>query len=139
MIQTIGNKIVGSKKHDSYLELFAKFTPRPITTESQFLATQNVIDSLIDQEHLNNDEQDYLNILGLLIKDYEENHDRFPELTGIELIKALLVEMDLTPECLINLLDSPERMAEILHNQAELTQLEKENLSHFFHLSPDYF
>ena len=47
MIQTIGNKIVGSKKHDSYLELFAKFTPRPITTESQFLATQNVIDSLI--------------------------------------------------------------------------------------------
>ncbi|HEY9705040.1 MAG TPA: hypothetical protein V6C58_21555 [Allocoleopsis sp.] len=119
--------------------LFAKFTPRPITTESQFLATQNVIDSLIDQEHLNNDEQDYLNLLGLLIKDYEENYDPFPKLTGIELIKSILIEMDLTPECLIHLLDSPERVTEILNNQAELTQLEKEKLAFFFQLSAEYF
>ena len=33
---------------------------------------QSVIDSLIDRENLTLDEQDYLNVLGSLVRDYED-------------------------------------------------------------------
>ena len=33
---------------------------------------QDVIDSLIDRENLTSDEQDYLNVLGSLVRDYED-------------------------------------------------------------------
>lgn len=38
-----------------------------IAREEQLLATQEVIDSLIDRAELTTDEQDYLNVLGTLV------------------------------------------------------------------------
>lgn len=50
--------------------LLKKFPPRPISSEEELLATQTVIDSLIDQSELTSNEQDYLNVLGTLVYDY---------------------------------------------------------------------
>ncbi len=138
MTQIIGNKTDGSKNR-SYLELLNLFPPCLITTEEQCIATQNVIDSLIDEGTLNQDERDYLNLLGSLIAEYEQNNDPFPKLTGIELIKALLIEMDLTEEALISLLGNSERVKQILNTKVELTWQEKKTLAEFFQISADCF
>jgi HTH-type transcriptional regulator/antitoxin HigA len=37
---------------NTYIELLTNFPPRPITAESELLATQKVIDSLIDKGEL---------------------------------------------------------------------------------------
>ncbi|MBD2212835.1 hypothetical protein H6G64_29185 [Calothrix sp. FACHB-156] len=42
----------GIHKTQSYLELLYAFPPRPITTEDELLAMQEVIDSLIDKSEL---------------------------------------------------------------------------------------
>jgi HTH-type transcriptional regulator / antitoxin HigA len=139
MTQTIGNKTLGFKKNRSYLELLNLFPPRIIKTEEDYLATQKVIDSLIDQDELNQDERDYLNLLGTLIAEYEAQYDLLPELTGIELIKALLIEMNLTEDDLISLLGCQEKVKQILNQERQLTNQEKAILADFFQISVDYF
>ena len=74
MIKVSGNKIDGLATEDQYLKLLIKFPPRPIKSEEDFNRVQAVIDSLIDQENLTSDEQDYLNVLGSLVRDYEDLH-----------------------------------------------------------------
>lgn len=60
------------KNNDAYIELLKRFPPRPITSHEEFVATQKVIDSLIDKQgQLTSDEQDYLNLLGTLVYEYE--------------------------------------------------------------------
>jgi HTH-type transcriptional regulator/antitoxin HigA len=55
-----------------YIELLKRFPPRPLKTEEDVSATQVVINSLIDQGTLTEDERDYLNVLGVLVYEYQE-------------------------------------------------------------------
>ncbi len=62
---------------DRYLNLLITFPPRPIKLEEDFARIQAVIDNLVDQENLTLDEQDYLNVLGSLVRDYEDLHQNY--------------------------------------------------------------
>lgn len=54
-----------------------------------------MIDSLIDRYELTPDEQDYLNVLGNLLYEYEQKHEPIPDIHGVELLKALKSEFNL--------------------------------------------
>lgn len=62
---------LGLDKPKIYIELLQEFPPRPIKSEGELIATQKVIDSLIDCIPLTPDEVDYLNVLGTLVHEYE--------------------------------------------------------------------
>jgi HTH-type transcriptional regulator/antitoxin HigA len=70
----------GIAKSEPYVELLRSFPPRPISDEVEFAATQSVVDALLDRGASRNenrpeitaDEQDYLNVLGTLIAEYEQ-------------------------------------------------------------------
>lgn len=68
MTQTTGKKTLGIANDHQYLELLKSFPPRPITSEDDLIKTQKMIDHLIDQGELTPDIQDYLNVLGSLIR-----------------------------------------------------------------------
>ncbi len=72
MTQITGKTTLGSPNHQAYLKLLQAFPPRPIASEEAYQATQKVVDQLIDQGSLTPEEQDYLNVLGCLIRDYED-------------------------------------------------------------------
>ena len=76
-----------------YIELLKNFPPRPITSEEELIATQKIIDSLIDKGELTLHEQDYLNVLGTLVHEYEEKHQLIPDIHGVELLKALIANL----------------------------------------------
>jgi hypothetical protein len=59
MINKTGKMMSGSRSPSAYIELLKTFSPCQIASEEEFLATQNVIDSLIDRAELTPDEQDY--------------------------------------------------------------------------------
>ena len=122
-----------------YLALLEKFTPRPISSEEQLEATQKIIDSLISRPQLTPDEQDYLNVLGSLVREYEELYHSLPTLRGVELIKALLAELNLNIEDLIVIFKSKDRAADVLNNKSDLTVTEIQNLAEFFQISPAAF
>jgi HTH-type transcriptional regulator / antitoxin HigA len=83
---------------DRYLELLQQFPPRPIKSEEEFLSVQNVIDKLLDAEKMTLEQRDYLNVLGLLVHEYEEKNVLIPDLTGVELLEALMDEFNLKPQ-----------------------------------------
>ena len=85
----------GSSKQMSYTELLLAFPPRPIRTEAQYSKTQEVVDQLIDKGVLTEDERDYLNMLGTLMYEYEEQVVDIPDIYGVEMLRVLIEEFEL--------------------------------------------
>lgn len=85
-----------------------------IATDAELLATQEVIDSLIDRAELITDEQDYINVLGTLVYKYEQKHQPIPDIYGVELVKALLVELDLRQKDLVPIFKTESIVSEVL-------------------------
>lgn len=123
----------------SYIELLTTFPPRLISSESELIATQEVIDSLIDRGKLTPDEQDYLNLLGTLVYEYEQKHDPMPDIYGVELIKALLVEFNLRQKDLVPIFKTESIVSAVLNEQRQLTATHIKKLADFFHISPAAF
>ncbi|MBD1834331.1 helix-turn-helix domain-containing protein [Cyanobacteria bacterium FACHB-472] len=121
------------------MSLLKAFPPRPIATEEDFIATQQVIDSLIDRGNLTPDEQDYLNVLGSLVHDYEELHHPLPTLQGVELIKALMVELNLRQKDLVPIFKTESIVSAVLNGKRQLTVEHIQKLADFFHISPAVF
>ena len=94
----------------SYIKLLQTFPPRPIKSDEELLATQNVIDSLLDNTPLTLDEQDYLDLLGTLVYEYEQTKEPVPDIYGIELLKALMEEYGFHQKDLIPVFKTESRV-----------------------------
>ncbi len=77
-------------KCEKYLDLVNEFPPRPIESEADFIAVQEVIDTLLDLEQLSADRRKYLNLLGIIIHEYEERTVEVPDIYGIELLNVMI-------------------------------------------------
>jgi HTH-type transcriptional regulator/antitoxin HigA len=130
----------GSRSSIAYIELLKTFPPRPINSEEELMATQKVIDLLIDRGELTPDEQDYLNVLGSLVYEYEQLHDEpIPDIHGVELIKVLLTEFDLRQKDLVPIFKTESIVSAVLNGQRQLTANHIRKLADFFHISPAAF
>jgi HTH-type transcriptional regulator/antitoxin HigA len=123
---------------DRYQALLLQFPPRPITSEAQLVATQGVVDSLLDKGNLDESEQDYLNVLGTLIREYEQQQP-LPDIFGVNLVKALLVEFGLRQKDLVPIFKTESIVSAILSGQRQLTVNHIQGLSKFFGVSPAAF
>jgi HTH-type transcriptional regulator / antitoxin HigA len=72
-----------------------------LKTEAEFLEVQANIDALLDADKITPEKQDYLNVLGILVHEYEEKHVSIPDISGVELIQALMEEMGLEEKDLL--------------------------------------
>ena len=58
---------------DKYIQLLKQFPPRSITNDGELEATQSQIDRVLDRDQLSPEESDYLNVLGALVFEYEND------------------------------------------------------------------
>jgi HTH-type transcriptional regulator / antitoxin HigA len=123
----------------TYTDLLTAFPPRPIKSEVEFQAVQDVIDRLIDDGELSAAQQDYLNLLGLLVQDYEEQQVPIPDVYGVELLKVLIVEQELRQKDLVVVFKTESIVSAVLNGQRGLTVEHIERLAEFFHISPASF
>ncbi len=129
----------GITKSPTYTDLLVAFPPRPILTEEQLEATQKVIDTLIDKGNLTADEREYLNLLGTLVYEYEEDHYSMPEIYGVELLKALIASSNLRQKDLIPIFKTESIVSAVVSGQRRLTTDHIQKLAKFFHVSPAAF
>lgn len=134
-----GKMTPGIPSTNAYIELLTSFPPRPITSEDELITTQKVIDSLIDKEELTSDEQDYLNVLGTLVHEYEEKSTTIPDIHGIELLKGLIDEFGLPENDLVSIFTTESIVSEVLSKKRQLTVTQISQLAEFFHISPAAF
>ncbi len=138
MIRTNGKMILGSNNY-KYIDLLNTFPPRPIKSEEDLSATQDVIDSLIDRSALTQDEKDYLNLLGTLVYEYEQKQSPIPDIYGVELLKYLIKELGLHQKDLVTIFKTESIVSDVLNNRRKLTVRHIQELSKKFNISPAAF
>ncbi len=125
MIRRIGKMTTGlTTPSPYYLNLITEFAPRPITNDVELVATQQRINSILDRKNLNQDDRDYLNVLGMLVYDYEEKNEQFPELTDRELLTTLMEDYNLNIQDLLGIFEQEQVILEILNGKRQLTSQE---------------
>jgi HTH-type transcriptional regulator/antitoxin HigA len=123
----------------AYLDLLAGFPPRPIANQAQLQETQEVINLLLDKESLSQNEQDYLNVLGTLVSEYEEIAATIPDIYGVELLKVLLEERNIRQKDLVHIFKTESIISAILNGHRRLTVEHIQKLAEYFHVSPAAF
>ena len=124
---------------DKYLELLKQYPPRPIHNEEDLEMMQEVINRLLDKPQLTAEEREYLNVLGSLIYEYEENQEPITDIYGLELLKFILEEKNLQKQDLLSIFESKSTLDDILDGQQELTPIYIQKLANFLNISPDLF
>jgi len=122
-----------------YIELLADFPPFPIKNEEDLERTQAVVDRLIDQGELSDEEEEYLDLLGILIYEYESKQDLIPDIYGVELLEVLIVEMNLKQKDLVPIFKTESIVSDVLNRKRRLTVDHIQKLAEFFKVSPAVF
>ena len=91
-----GTKTRPDRSSPEYLALLRSFPPRPIRGDDQHRRAVEVVNRLLDRPALSPDEEDYLDVLGLLIADYEDAIYEHPEFSPVERLRHLMGEHSLT-------------------------------------------
>ncbi|CCI07568.1 helix-turn-helix domain-containing protein [Microcystis aeruginosa] len=124
---------------DKYLELLKQYPPRSIHNEEDLEMMQEVINRLLDKPQLTTEEREYLNVLGALIYEYEENQEPIPDIYGLELLKFILEERNLQKQDLLSIFESKSTLDDIFDGLQELTPIYIQKLANFLNISPDLF
>lgn len=111
-----------------YIELINAFPPRPINNETELIATQNQINSILDRQNLTQDDKDYLQVLGVLVYEYEKSNEIIPEIEGIELLQALSEELSTHNQELLDIFVQESVISDILQGKQELTTKQEQEL-----------
>lgn len=129
----------GLSRFKTYIELLQSFPPRPISSEAEMIATQNVIDSLLDLEELTSNESDYLNVLGTLVYEYEQKLEPVLDIYEVELLKVLIEDLQLLQKDLVPIFKTESIVSDVLKGRRELTKRHIQELAKFFYVSPAAF
>ena len=120
-----------------YLQLVNEFPPRPIGNQDELIATQKRINSILDKANINQDDRDYVKVLGMLVYDYEEKNEVFPKLEPIEILDDLINNQKIKTIDLLNIFKSESDIVQIVNHQRQITNDEAQKLNEyafrFFH------
>jgi HTH-type transcriptional regulator / antitoxin HigA len=124
---------------ERYVDLLNEFPPRPIKSEQEFMAIQQVVDVLLDAKQLSADQKEYLNLLGMIIYEYEEKNVKIPDICGVDLLNILIDEWGLKQKELIPIFKTESIVSAVLNGHRQLTVEHIQKLAEFFHVSPAVF
>lgn len=93
---------------------------RAVRTESDYKNMLKRIDELIDCEE-DSIEEEELEVISLLVWDYEEKHYPIGKLPPIQAIKARMQELNLRPKDLTKIIGDKGRVSEVLSMKRKLT------------------
>lgn len=93
---------------------------QPIRTAEDYNLALKRIDKLIDCDE-NSIEEMELEVISLLVWDYEEKHFQIEKLAPIQAIKIRMDELDLKPKDLVSIIGDKSRVSEILSKKRKLT------------------
>src|SRR5210317_258926 len=108
---------------------------KPIKTEADYRAALKRLEEIFDAK-IGTPESDELEILGLMVDNYENKHYPIEAPDPIEAIKIRMEEMHLKQIDLINEIGGKSRVSEILNRKRKLTVDMIRNLTKKLNLSP---
>jgi HTH-type transcriptional regulator / antitoxin HigA len=128
------------KKIDLYLELVLRFPLRPIRSDKELNAAVKMVDSLLDRKKLASEEEDYLEVLGDLIEQYESETHPIPPVSDGEMLRHLIEAQGVRQTEVskaTGIADST--ISEVLKGKRSLNRIHIGKLSRYFSVSPGVF
>lgn len=124
----------------TYRELCDLLMPRKIHDEGELETAQEIIDTLAVLPTRTPDQNDYLETLAELVEAYEEHAVKFSRRSGLETLKFLLAENNLTASDLSRIIGTDISLGyRILNGERGLTTKHIKKLAQHFHVSPEIF
>ncbi len=125
----------------TYNALCRVHLPRPIHDKIDLQNATEIVDFLAGHK-LNNDQEDYLDLLSDLVAEYEEEHAPFHarKMSGVDIIVYLLEENDLNASDLSRILGTDRTLgSKILRGERSLTVPHMKKLGRRFSVDPGLF
>jgi HTH-type transcriptional regulator/antitoxin HigA len=124
----------------AYLALLRAFPPRPIRDGEEHRRVIAVVNSLLDRPALNADQQDYLDVLGLLIADYEDSIYEHPDFTPVDRLRHLMEEHSLTQAALARRAGvAATSLSDILNGKRRISPRVRAKFAECFGVSNSFF
>lgn len=123
-----------------YLELVRKFPLRPIKNDETLDCAIKVIESLVDRDKLSSDEDDYLDVLGDLVKKYETDKHPITPVSDTEMLRYLIDVKGVTQKNVAvgtGIADST--ISAILLGKRVMTRRHIELFARYFNIEPGVF
>jgi HTH-type transcriptional regulator/antitoxin HigA len=128
------------RKKDDYLELVLRVPLRPIRSDEELQRATDMVDELIDREELNQDEQDYLDVLSDIVERYESEHHTLAPVSDAEMLRHLLEAKGVSQaEAARDAGIAESTISEVLAGKRPLTRAHIGKLSRYFHVEPGVF
>ncbi len=124
---------------DEYRRLLQAFPPRPIHDERQLEATEGQLDQLLGLRERTPAQDEYLDLLSDLVRDWEAERVAIPSVSGIEVVKFLCEQHGLPQRALVPIFGTPSIVSEVLAGRRALQTKHIEGLARLFHVSPAAF
>jgi HTH-type transcriptional regulator/antitoxin HigA len=125
---------------DCYLELIYWFPLRPIRSDEELDRAIQVIDSLIDRDHLEPDEKDYLDVLSDLVERFEKEHHSISPLPDGELLQHLIETSGTTQAKVARETGIAEStISEVIAGKRKLSRSHIGKLARHFNVQPGAF
>ncbi|MFA5806620.1 MAG: helix-turn-helix domain-containing protein [Melioribacteraceae bacterium] len=127
------------KKKITYLEMITQFLLRKIKTNKDYQNAINRYEYLTDNYQDTKELNDYLDVLAMLIDEYENEKFPIAEADPIEVLKYLMKEKNIKQTQLAKVFGSQSIVSEVLSKKRGLTLKYIYNMAVMFNVKPQVF
>jgi HTH-type transcriptional regulator/antitoxin HigA len=125
---------------DRYFKLVRRFPLRPIRSDEELDRAIAVINALLDRDDLGRGEEDYLDVLGDLVKKYETEAHPMPPVSDSEMLRHLIESRETSQAAVSRATRVAEStISEILAGKRGLSCRHIEAIARHFQVSPAVF
>ena len=124
---------------EEYRALVTAFPPRPIRDAHQCEAVEAQIDRLLAHAKRTPAEDEYLDLLSTLVREWEAEHEEIDPVGGVEVVRFLLEQRGLPDRVLVPIFGTPSIVSEVLAGKRALQARHIQHLAEFFGVSPAAF
>jgi len=133
---SIISETINEKK---YAGLLSKTLPRVIHTEAENERCTAELESLLAQRYRTPEDRRLVELLTLLIEDFEDKQYALPAASPIDIVRHLMDANGLRQADLKDVFGSPSIVSEVLNGKRGFSKAHIENLSKRFQVSPEIF
>jgi HTH-type transcriptional regulator / antitoxin HigA len=124
---------------DTYGSLLAQYQPKPITTDTENESAIALAESLEHKDNLTQEEATLLELLYVLIEQFENDHYPINEGNPLELLRHLMEENQIKQEELIGIIGSRGVVSEVINGKRSISKNQAKALAQFFHVDVSLF
>lgn len=124
-----------------YLDLIKEFALKPIKNDKQLEKATIILDGLFMKgSNRSIDEQNYMDILCLIVEDYEEKHYPMPNVSDKDMLKHLIEAKGVRQVDVANATNiSSGTISQILSGKRKISRNHMTKLAKYFNVKPSVF